>query len=188
VESFQIVSEGEEFVTLAEAKRHLVVDHDEDDIFILSLISAARRWCEHRTSRFFTPTSVTLSRNGFSSVMPLRHKPVREIVSIVYDDADTTGVTLDPDYYELDAYNNCVVQAYGKTYPSTRHHWNAVRITYRAGYVDGSPEVVSVPEDVKHAALMVLGDWYENREAQQDKALYSNHAADMLLSNYRVYE
>lgn len=188
MESFQIVSEGEEFITLDEAKRHLVVDHDDDDILILSMISAARRWCEHRTSRFFTPTNVTLSRNGFESMMPLKHKPVKEIVSIVYDDVDSTDVTLASDYYELDTYNNCVVRAYDKTYPSTRYHWNSVRITYRVGYADGSPEVVSVPEDVKHAALMVVGDLYEHRETQQDMMLYNNKTADMLLANYRVYE
>jgi len=187
VESIQIVSDGDDFITLHEAKSHLIVDHNDDDILIHSLITASRKWCEHKTSRFFTPTNVVLSRNGFDDMMPLKHKPVAEIVSIEYDD-ESVGNALSSDTYELDTYNNCVIRAYGKTFPSTRHHWNSVRITYRLGYMTGSPEVVSVPEDVKRAALIVIGDLYEHREAQQDMQLYENRTADMLLHNYRVYE
>ena len=186
MESIQIVSEGDDFITLHEAKDHLRVDFDDDDIVIHSLITAARKWCEHRTSRFFTPTNVMLLRNGFDDMMPLRHKPVKEIVSVEYDD-EATGNTLSTDAYELDHYNNCVIRAYGQTWPSTRHHWNSVRITYRVGYADGSPEIITVPEDVRLAALMVIGDLYEHREAQQDMQLYENRTADMLLHHYRVY-
>lgn len=187
--SIEITSEGDEFITYDEAKRHLVVDHDDDELLITAQIAAARKWCELRTGRFFTPTNITLSRNGFSSEMKLRHKPVQEIVSIVYDDGDGTGNDLASSYYDLDKYHNCVRLAYGQTYPSTRYHWDSVRITYRVGHYEaGSPEQVSVPEDVKRAALIVLGDLYEHREKQQPMQLYANHTADMLLQHYRVYE
>lgn len=187
--SIEILTEGAEFITLDEAKAHLVIDHSDDDLLIESQIAAARRYCEHRTSRYFTPTTVRLSRNGFDTVMPIKHKPVKEIVSIVYDDANGVDNALSASFYSLDSYNNCVRQAYGQTYPSTRYHWNSVRITYRVGYYTvGSPEVVDVPEDVKRAALIVLGDLYEHRERQQVMQLYANNTADMLLHHYRVYE
>ena len=185
--SITIDTDGDEFITLSEAKAHLVVDHCDDDFLILSQISAARKWAEHRTDRFFSPTTVTLSRNGFDEVMALAHKPVKEILSIPYD-SDTTGNVLDSADYELDSYQNCVRRAYGVTYPSTRSHWNSVRIQYRVGsYTAGSPEVVAVPEDVKRACLLVVGDLYANREKQQDMALYTNHAADMHINHYRVW-
>lgn len=184
--SITVNSEGDEFITLSDAKAHLVVDHDDDDLLIYSQIKAARKWAEHRTGRFFTPTTVTLSRNGFDEVMELDHKPVQEVVSITYD-SDTTGNVLATTEYELDSYHNRIVRAYGKTYPSTRSHWNSVRIQYRVGYYTGSPEVVSVPEDVKAACLIVLGDLYTNRERQQDMALYKNSAADMHIAHYRVW-
>lgn len=187
MESFQVVSEGAEFVTLDEAKRHLIVDHSDDDLLILSLISAARKYCEKRTNRFFTPTNVELSRNGFCERMPLKHKPVQEIVLIQYDD-QTTDNTLGTEFYDLDPYNNCVIQAYEQDFPSTRYHWNSVRITYRVGYYSGSPETVSVPEDAKRASLLILADLYEHRERQQDMQLYTNKTADMLLYQFRVYE
>jgi uncharacterized phiE125 gp8 family phage protein len=184
--SITINSEGAEFITLAEAKAHLVVDHSDDDLLISSQITAARKWAEHRTDRFFTPTTVTLARSRFDEAMELAHKPVQEIVSITYDDATEDNVLASTEY-ELDSYNNCVRLAYGKTYPSTRNHWNAVRIQYRVGYYSGSPEVVSVPEDVKRACLIVLGDLYANRERQQDMALYKNYTADMLIAHSRVW-
>ena len=187
MESLQVTSEGAEFVTLTEAKAHLVVDYSDDDTLISSLITASRKWCEHRTNRFFTPTNVTLSRNGFSSMMPLKYKPILEITSIEYDD-EATGNTLAADQYQLDAYNNYVVRAYGVSFPSTRYHWDSVRINYRVGYASGSPEVVAVPEDVKRASLLIIGDLYEHREKQQDIMLYENTTAEMLISNYRVYE
>lgn len=187
--SIEIVSTGADLVTLDEAKRHLVVDHSDDDLLILSQITAARQWCEHRTSRFFTPTNVTLSRNGFDATMPLSHKPVQEVVSIVYDDSDTEDVSLALSTYELDKYHNCLRLAYGQSYPTARYHWNSVRITYRVGYyTPGSPEFVSVPEDVKRACLIVIGDLYEHREKQQVMQIYHNATADMLMANYRVYE
>jgi len=187
--SIEVLTEGAEFITLDEAKAHLVVDHSDDDTLIQSQITAARKWCEHRTNRFFTPTNVKLSRNGFDAVMRLRFKPIQEIVSIVYDDVDSTDNALASSYYDLDKYYNCIRLAYGQTYPSARNHWDSVRITYRVGeYTVTSPEVVSVPEDVKAASLIVIGDLYENREKQQNMMLYTNNTADMLIAHHRVYE
>lgn len=189
IHSIAVTSEGAEFLTLEEVKRNLRIDHSDDDLELLSHIASARKWAEHRTNRFFTPTNVTLSRNGLADEMGLAHKPVKEIVSIEYDDVDSTGNVLSSSAYELDAYNNCVRRAYGQTYPSTRYHWNSVRITYRIGYyTTGSPEVVDVPEDVKAACMLVVGDLYTNKEQQQDMELYFNSAADMHIGHYRVYE
>ena len=186
--SITINTEGDEFITLAEAKAHLVVDHDDDDLLIAAQISAARKWAEHRTDRFFTPTTVTLSRNGFDEVMELAHKPVQEIVSITYD-SDTEGNVLATTEYDLDPYRNCVRRAYGKTFPSTRYHWNSVRIQYRVGYYTGSPEAVSVPEDVKRACLLLIGEMYAMREMSVTGTIVAKNivSIDYLLRHHRVW-
>lgn len=185
--SVEVTSTGVDFLTVDDVKRHSIIDFSDDDVLIKSLITAATRYCEKKTSRFFTPTNVTLSRNGFATEMPLTHKPVQEITSIVYDtDATTTGTTLADDQYELDKYNNAVRPAFNVTFPTARSHWNSVRISYRVGYYTGSPEDIIVPEDVKRAALLIVGDLYEHREAQQDMQLYENTTVDMLLAQYVV--
>lgn len=38
---------------------------------------------------------------------------------------------------------------------------------------------------LRHAALLVIGDLYQNREAQQTEQLHMNHALDRLLNKYR---
>ena len=40
---------------------------------------------------------------------------------------------------------------------------------------------------IKAAALLLVGDLYENREAQTDRQLFRNQAFDRLLAPYRVY-
>ena len=40
---------------------------------------------------------------------------------------------------------------------------------------------------IKAAALLLVGDLYENREAQTDRQLFRNQAFDRLLNPYRVY-
>lgn len=184
--SLEILSEGSEFIELSEAKAHLVVEHSDDDILINSQIKAARQWVEKKTRRFFTPTQVLLSRCGFDDIIELPHRPVEEIVSVVYDSDSATDVLLSSDYYDLDKRGR-VISSFGFDYPTARDHWNSVRITYKSGYyTPGSPDVVSVPEDIKRACLLVIADLYDNREKQQSMQLYENHAAKSLANQYKV--
>ena len=43
-----------------------------------------------------------------------------------------------------------------------------------------------VPAPVKSAALLLFADLYENREGQQDVALYTNRTFALLLNPYRL--
>lgn len=47
--------------------------------------------------------------------------------------------------------------------------------------------VVAVPEPIKSAALLLVGDLYANREAQSDRKLYANDTYRNLLNPYRVH-
>ena len=52
--------------------------------------------------------------------------------------------------------------AYGESWPSfTPYPTGAVRIQFTAGYND----IANVPQMVKQAILLLVGHWYENREA-----------------------
>ena len=43
----------------------------------------------------------------------------------------------------------------------------------------------TLSESLQHAALLIIGDLYQNREAQQTEQLHMNQALDRLLSKYR---
>lgn len=42
-------------------------------------------------------------------------------------------------------------------------------------------------ESLQHAALLIIGDLYQNREAQQTEQLHMNRALDRLLNKYRKW-
>ncbi len=45
-----------------------------------------------------------------------------------------------------------------------------------------------MPEPVKCATLLLIGDLYENRERQTEKPLFGNSTYERLLNPYRVME
>ena len=81
------------------------------------------------------------------------------------EEVDPDGVeqTMPTDDYRIDC--GCepglVRPAYDVVWPSTRTDANVVTIQFVAGY--GNP--AACPERAKHLAKLLLGHWYENREA-----------------------
>ena len=55
-----------------------------------------------------------------------------------------------------------VVLAYDKSFPSIRTQANAVTVVYTAGYGTGTTDV---PESIRLAIRLLVGSYYENREA-----------------------
>ena len=49
------------------------------------------------------------------------------------------------------------------TFPTLYYRWDAMQIEFTTGY--GAPE--DVPAEIKHAALLILADFYEKREGGQ---------------------
>jgi hypothetical protein len=86
-------------------------------------------------------------------------------VIISYYDTDNTEYFMSAaDYFADDKSEpGRVSLGYGKSWPSTTlRPVNGVCITFIAGY--GST-VASIPENVKNAMLLLIGDYHENREA-----------------------
>src|SRR5690606_26519144 len=93
--------------------------------------------------------------------------PLQTVDSIAYIDPDGQTQTLDPQTYDVDAVGGRVAPAYGEAFPATRAVQNAVTVRFTAGYT-------SVPEPIRAAMLLIIGDLYANREGQQDVRLYGN--------------
>ena len=58
-----------------------------------------------------------------------------------------------------------------------------------AGYLNMPEATVTstVPSPIKSAALLMVADLYDNREAQSDRQLHDNKTYERLLAPYRVY-
>ncbi|MDB6061561.1 MAG: hypothetical protein JWM78_1664 [Verrucomicrobiaceae bacterium] len=185
------IEPAEQPLSLAEMKVHLKVDDDitEDDGLINSLIVAATRHVEQITGRVLVKQQWQKKLDAFpcnGGAIEIRKPPVIAIDQIEFTDLDGVRRTLDPQCFELDAQSETawIVPAYGFIWPTARDQINAITITFTAGY--GVAAVV--PEDLKAVIKLLVGNWYENREATTDKLhIYVvPFAVEALLSTYIV--
>ena len=156
-------------LTVAEAKLHLRVDISDDDVYIGTLITAAREWVENYLDRTLITTQLILRAAEFpTEELELARPPMATAgtataVVITYTLADTTTATLSTALYRVDRTTTPgnVAPAINGTWPSdVIEDANAVAVTYWAGY---GPTSASVPATIRHAMLMLIGHWYESR-------------------------
>ena len=154
-------------VSISEAALHLRVDSDDENSLIASYIKAAREYCESFQNRAYINRTYEYYLDAFPAGDAIRIpvNPLSSVTSIKYYGTDDTEATFDAANYlaEVDNYESKISLKYGKTWPSTtlRPH-RGVLITFVAGYGD---DASSVPEKVKLAILLLIGDYYSNREA-----------------------
>lgn len=160
-------------LTLEEARTHLRIEpfgsppEHPDDAYISSLITVAREFCEQYLERSLATQTIQLLADEFYPPIRLINAPIQVIDSVTYVDVDGVTQTLSNSIYELDSYGNRVRLKYGQSYPATRIQEDAITVTYTAGYTNGtSPDTYPLPAPIKAAMLLIIGNFYENR--QQD--------------------
>ncbi len=141
-------------------------DDVEDDLILL-WIRTARSFCENRVRRALATQTIELYMENFpsESFFELPRPPLRSITSIKYKDYEGTETTLieDTDFH-VDTERNIgrVVLSYGGSWPSfTPHPVNPIKVRYVAGYDDDNP----IPDEIKSVILLLVGHYYEHREA-----------------------
>lgn len=156
-------------VSLAEAKAHIRVDTEDDDALIQALIASSREWVENYLDRTlirtqwqmrldFFPHSIALPRPPFTPEQQL------QTVAITYTDANGSTVALPGSQYRVlgDRTPAVVMPPYSGSWPSARYDSDSITVAWWAGY---GPDQNAVPRGIKHACLMLIGFWYENRGA-----------------------
>tara|TARA_R110000787_G_scaffold284494_3_gene398267 strand:- start:613 stop:1200 length:588 start_codon:yes stop_codon:yes gene_type:complete len=98
-----------------------------------------------------------------SSLMELRN-PVTAITSITYIDSNGDSQTLASTEYRLTYEGEVgrharIVENFSKTFPSVHFGLDVITVTYVSGYT-----ALTVPNQIKAALLLMIGDLYENRE------------------------
>lgn len=154
-------------VSLAEAKAHIRVDSEADDALIQGLIGTAREWVENHLDRTlirtqwqmrldYFPHAITLPRPPFTPEEPL------QAVAITYTDAMGSVVALPSSQYRVlgDRTPAVVMPPYSGSWPSARYDSDSITVSWWAGY---GPDQNAIPKSIKHAMLMLIGFWYENR-------------------------
>jgi|ERR1051325_39944 uncharacterized phiE125 gp8 family phage protein len=150
----------------------------DDALLTGVIIPAAVGRCERATGRQLLDATWELGLEDWpcGQWIEIPKPPLVSIVSVKY--VDTAGVlqTLATDQYDVDApvgpscWRGRIAAAYGVTWPSVRCGLNAVRVRFRAGYVDQSGEmpagpVRTIPADLVNAMLLDAGALYRHRES-----------------------
>jgi uncharacterized phiE125 gp8 family phage protein len=149
-------------VTLSEAKAQLSVTSSAHDTRITSLITTARRQVERYLKRALITQTWKVYYNCFHAVMELPYPPLQSVTHVKYYDDSGTLQTLSSDLYweDLASEPGKIVRKYDAVYPELlAGRPNAVEIQYVAGYCDAE----DVPEDIRHAILMLVTDYFDNR-------------------------
>ncbi|MBO9194333.1 phage gp6-like head-tail connector protein [Rhizobium sp. 16-449-1b] len=172
-------------VSLTEAKAHLRVFHEDDDDYIGGLIAAAQDWLageKNWLGRSVVEQGWELTLDHFPVArVDLPKPPLKSVDGVLYTPANGVEVTLSG-FRVIDAEvadGGYILPAIGAGWPVTNGEPASVRIAFKAGFE-------TVPTSVKQAALLMIGHWYEHREAASDTKITDlPMAVDALLYPYR---
>lgn len=161
-----ITAPAQEPLTLEEVKTHLRIhpDIDDEDALITSYIKAARTYCEGYQNRAYFTQTMKLLIDRLEDEIIIPRPPLQSVTQIQYQKNDGSLIEYDNSNYIVD--NN---GDYGIVYLAEEYDdlgsidlapVNAIQITFIAGY----DETDDIPQTIKQAMLLLIGNWYENRE------------------------
>lgn len=196
--------------SVEEAKAHLRVSGTEEDDLIGALVEAARTRVEEDIQRALITQTWELTRDWFDvpsviaststtaptpTVIVLPYSPVTALKRVSYFDSTGAEQLLHDEIGSPTLTSNLLLDSHsiparvapvaGASWPATEARINAVTIRYEAGYGANGD---AVPAPIRQAILMLLGHWYENREAINIGNISTELplAAQWMLAPYRL--
>lgn len=154
-------------ITSSEVYRHLrLVEDDTEKAYADAVADVAREYVEQNTgTALLTQTWEVRYDDWWDGVLELPYPPLQSVSSIKYIDNNGTEQTLAASQYQVQTGEpiGFVQWAANATIPVARAEAGAVRIVFVAGYTSAS----LVPSSLKQAMLLLLAQWFENREPTQ---------------------
>lgn len=194
---YQTLGAAGDVISLADMKQHLRVEQEdtEEDGLIEAIRDAAVQFVEKEARRAFHDQEWELRVSCFEDEIELPMAPLLEVVSVKYVDEDGNTQTVSPSLYHVIGVGST---SPGKISLRSGEDWpddlddreEVVLVRFRAGYVDMSvsPPSGSVPKPLIHAAKLVAGTLFENRETHVTGTIVSEiPALELLLKNYKTY-
>jgi len=160
--SYLLAGPAEEPVSLVEAKAFLKVDDSAEDTLIATLIGAARMHVEGVTGRALLAQSwrVVLDDWPADRVVKLPVTPFMALTEITAFDAAGAGHDV-PLAQFLREPDRLLLPATVGGMPVLRER-QGIEIDYVAGF---GAEPANVPADIRQALLLLVGYWFEHRDA-----------------------
>ena len=181
-------------VTLGDVKRHLRIDHADDDGLIGTYIAAA---VEHLDALAGILGRCLVSQQWRQDFHRFCHRldlafPHVATAAVEYLDADGAAIATDHEWtLRTDSEEAYLTLARSSVAPSGL---DIIRVTFTAGYgtmpSDGSEDPNPVPGPIRSAILLMVGDLYRFRETAEGGGIAKvemSVTADRLLTPYRRY-
>jgi len=163
-----ITAPTDEPIDSTEVKKHIAIDSSETtfDTQINDYITAARMYIEAATGRQICTATYDLIVDRFPAGRAAINIPkgqLQSITHIKYIDTDGVQTTLSSSKYKVsDSREPGIIQpAFDEVWPVSRREIDAVEIRFVCGYGDST----ATPEGIKQAALLLVGHYFEHREA-----------------------
>ncbi|TZG26502.1 head-tail connector protein [Sphingomonas montanisoli] len=195
----RVVTPPQPVVTWEEARAHLRLDGDDEQLLVEAMIAAATGHIDGPEGWLGRAIGVQTIEarfdcfEGCGNSLRLPFPPLIDLVSVKYLDGACGEQTADLEDFELFgdrimpvtdvwAWVGCAVRP------------DAIRIRYRAGYVvdaESDPLVAKLPASIRAAILLMTGDLYANRETvmigASASAVPMSTTVESLLAPYRVF-
>lgn len=155
-------------VSVSELKAHLRIDEDfsQDDLYLQTLITAARVHVENASDRTLIRSKWRMKFDVFPAwEIPLPKPPIMsDAVEVTYIPSDGlfTPQTFTNFRTDRDSTPAFIRPQWNGFWPTCRGAENDVTVTYWAGFGPGGD---SVPTPARHCILMLAAGWYANRES-----------------------
>jgi len=153
-------------ITLAEVKEQLRVEGTDDDAILTRLIDVAVAYTDVRGA--LGQAMITQKWAQWVDSTPpqsinLILGPVQGVTAVKYYDTDGALQTDDVNNYEVfgTEFATKIGPKSGFSWPVTQDRQDAIKIEYEIGYGDATTDV---PQTIRHALLLMIGHWYDNRE------------------------
>lgn len=157
---FTLLIAPDEPVSVDVAKAHLRVETSAEDALIASWITMAREWVEDYSDHILVRREVSQAFDGFSTYFELSHRPIIDVATIAYVDADGADQEL-ADFAQTTG--RYPFRVYPDEQPATETY-SSVTVTYTAGYGPGEE-----PQKLIQAMLVLIAGMHANRGSIPDE-------------------
>lgn len=175
------VATGPQPVTVEMALDHL--RQPEDSLgYVQALLSASTALIGEKAGRVLTAETWDLSVASASGDIVLPKSPVQSITSISYfDAAGAVQAATVSDFYLFKDTDRAILRPKdGFSWPTLQTREDAMTVRFVAGYA-------TIPDELRHAILLTLGHFFENREAVTDRGMVElPYGVDALVAVHRL--
>lgn len=154
-------------LTAEQARAHLRIDDAGEDALLTGFIAAAADYVERETGTALAQADYVLTLDAWpiDGVIRLPVPPLVSVESIEYRDPSGTDVEMSPTSFVFDAYHRPGRVVLFER-PAVASIPAAIRVNFIAGYAADT-----IPPTLLHAVKMLVGHFYENREAAIDRRI-----------------